>query len=392
MRLYGAMHQPGKRMGRAALATRRGGPPLPPDGFEPRDEVSEFSALPEPPDVILVLRDLRDLPGAWPDWATVVGIVAECDAADDPPAGTPCLAGVAGAMRAVHDGDLLLLDADDGSVTIDPDMRAVAEFQRAQNAGRPGSRFVLGHEHLPAATIDGAAIRVAARVGRVVDLDAAMRAGADALLAPWGSSAPIDAATRVRRMAQLSAGKPITLLVAEGALSARAVARAAAEVDLTVALPVASVRTDIERWRDELATARSSLHAERLRSGTPRDAAWGSLGDPFDPADLPVSRLIVRCSADRWPPDVAAAGWLEEVSRAALCAMIPLELELESAQPVDVEFAIGSGAAAVIVAPERVSAVKEVVRGTRAEECREAFRRRVGGSGGQGQGGRTPLS
>lgn len=374
-RYRGAGQSPGMAMGQAALATRRGGPPPPPEGLEPREEVSEFSAIPERPDVVLVIEDPRDMADAWPGWANVVAVVAEREAALDAVAPVPCVIGVTGVLRAAHDGDLMLVDADQGFVTIDPDMRAVSEFQQAQAERRSGARYVLGQAHLPAATSDGAPVRVAAWVASASDAEVAMRSGADAFVVLWGAGSRGDVATRLRRLARLSAGKPLTLLRTDGVVSAAAMAREAVHLDLTIALGAAGGASVFTGWRAEVAAARTALHAQGALAAEPRLAAWMRPGDdPYLPG-CDISRVIVLCSIERWPPSPDMAAWLDRVGTGAVSAMAPLELGLDRAEPADIRMAIGAGAAAVIVPPACVSDTKGEVRRASRDECRAAFLR-----------------
>ncbi len=359
-------------MGQAALATRRGGPPLPPEGFEPRDEVSEYTALPEPPDLVLVLDDPRDLATAWPDWGRVVAVVVEGEATGDALAAAPCVVGVAGIGRSVRDGDLVLVDADRGVVTIDPDMRAVAEFQEARSGAR--ARFVLGHAHLPVATLDGVPVRVAARVGELADVDAAMRSGADALVVLWRSQPPADGETRIQRLAKLCAGKPITVLQAGGAISSTSLVRAAAAVDLTVALSAEGGPAVFDAWREEAGKARESLLMEAALGGEPRLAAWVEPGGSADVAALGVSRVIVRCGASGLQ-SAGEAAWFDDLAVSAASAMVAVEMELADVSAAAVSAAIGLGAAALIVPAGQAGAAKDIVRGLRADDCREEVRR-----------------
>ena len=138
------------------------------------------SDAPPPPSQpsILVARDLAPSQTAGLDRALVVGFATEQGSATAHTAilaralGLPAVVGIAGLVDAVHDGELVLLDGEQGTLLIDPSDEAVASV-------RP---LVQGEaDPEPAATRDGQRVEVGCNAASVEDAQRAARAGADGI-------------------------------------------------------------------------------------------------------------------------------------------------------------------------------------------------------------------
>lgn len=93
--------------------------------------------------------------------------------------GIPALMGVKGALRAINQGDRLILDANSGCVYINPGAAVAAEYRRLEEEQRRESDRLDGMRDLPAVSSDGVRVTLRANIGLVSDLEVALRNGAD---------------------------------------------------------------------------------------------------------------------------------------------------------------------------------------------------------------------
>ncbi|MDQ6713957.1 MAG: phosphoenolpyruvate--protein phosphotransferase [Candidatus Dormibacteraeota bacterium] len=138
------------------------------------------SSMPPPPPQpsILVARDLAPSQTAGLDRALVLGFATEQGSATAHTAilaralGLPAVVGIAGLVEAVEDGQVVLLDGDEGTLVIDPPAQAVA-------AVRPSAYPTSDGE--PAMTRDGRRVDVGCNAAGVDDAQRAAAAGADGI-------------------------------------------------------------------------------------------------------------------------------------------------------------------------------------------------------------------
>jgi multiphosphoryl transfer protein len=127
---------------------------------------------------ILVARDLAPSQTAGLDRTLVVGFATEQGSATAHTAilaralGLPAVVGIAGLVDAVQDGELALLDGEQGTLVIDPPDEVIA-------AVRPLARAVSDPE--PALTRDGRRVEVGCNAAGVEDALRAAAAGADGI-------------------------------------------------------------------------------------------------------------------------------------------------------------------------------------------------------------------
>ena len=138
------------------------------------------AGMPPPPSEpsVLVARDLAPSQTAGLDRALVVGFATEQGSATAHTAilaralGLPAVVGIAGLVDAVRDGQLVLLDGDQGTVLIDPPPDAI----RAVRGPAP----VLA-DAAPAVTRDGRRVEVGCNAAGLEDAQRAAAAGADGI-------------------------------------------------------------------------------------------------------------------------------------------------------------------------------------------------------------------
>src|SRR5438128_4019524 len=138
------------------------------------------TGMPPPPSApsVLVARDLAPSQTAGLDRALVVGFATEQGSATAHTAilaralGLPAVVGIAGLVDAVRDGQLVLLDGDQGTVLIDPPPDAI----RAVRGPAP----VLA-DAAPAVTRDGRRVEVGCNAAGLEDAQRAAAAGADGI-------------------------------------------------------------------------------------------------------------------------------------------------------------------------------------------------------------------
>jgi phosphoenolpyruvate-protein phosphotransferase len=133
---------------------------------------------PPPQPSILVARDLAPSETAGLDRALVLGFATEQGSATAHTAilaralGLPAVVGIAGLVEAVHDGQAVLLDGDEGTLVIDPPAEAVAAVAASGQ---------IASDAEPAVTRDGWRVEVGCNAAGVEDAQRAAAAGADGI-------------------------------------------------------------------------------------------------------------------------------------------------------------------------------------------------------------------
>ncbi|PFG34812.1 phosphoenolpyruvate--protein phosphotransferase [Sanguibacter antarcticus] len=122
---------------------------------------------------VVVARDLAPADTAALDLDKVLAIVTELGGPTSHTAiiagqlGWPCVVQVAGAGD-LPDGATVLVDAQSGTIVVDPDPAAVAAV-----ADRAAAEEILAHDNAPATTADGHGVDLLANIGTVADADLA---------------------------------------------------------------------------------------------------------------------------------------------------------------------------------------------------------------------------
>lgn len=149
------------------------------DGSAPQDPV--------PPGAILVVRRLgpaqllgwhqRGIAGVAIEEASPAGHAAILARA----LGIPALGGVRGALEGMENGDTVLLDADEGVLTLRPEIEVLQSYQRALEARQLRQAGYAALRHEPARTADGITLRLMLNVGLALELDQLDLTGADGI-------------------------------------------------------------------------------------------------------------------------------------------------------------------------------------------------------------------
>jgi phosphotransferase system enzyme I (PtsP) len=133
---------------------------------------------------IIVAAELLPSDMAAIDPARVRGIVTERGEATSHAAimarslGIPALMGARGALRAIAQGDRLILDANSSCVYVNPGDVVDAEYRRLEEERRRESDRLEGLRDAPALSADGVPVTLRANIGLFSDVEVALRNGA----------------------------------------------------------------------------------------------------------------------------------------------------------------------------------------------------------------------
>jgi hypothetical protein len=314
-------------------------------------------------DVVLVVERYAVAAGATVPWGRTVGVVCEQpDPVYSP--GLPVVTGVPDARQAIADDSLVLIDGDRGVVLVDPDLAAIAAFQAEGERIAPRRRLHLDFSHQPARTASGRAIHVAALVRSAEEAAAASETGGDSLFLKDARSAgefEADQTDFLLRMGAAANGKPITIAGDLLTISAESLLRAAARMELSLALPAARGAAAFTEARELFEEARVELTDQEADFGDVRLIGHARGKEEIDDiASLLIGRLILTDADPAGnPPD---ADWFSDLASEAGSLLIPVIAEVESASPEAVDFFIRLGASGLIVGPESVGMVKDAIR------------------------------
>lgn len=140
-----------------------------------------------PAETILVAGDLSPSLVASLDPARVKGVVTELGAKESHAAillrslGIPAVGAISDVAEAVSSGSSVLLDGIAGLVFIAPGESVLAEYERLETDLQAYDALLAGEALLPAITVDGVAVRLAANLGKAADTEAALRWNADGI-------------------------------------------------------------------------------------------------------------------------------------------------------------------------------------------------------------------
>ncbi|MGD2057968.1 MAG: phosphoenolpyruvate--protein phosphotransferase [Anaerolineales bacterium] len=145
----------------------------------------DLSNLDEPS--IILARDLTPSDTARLDKELVLGF---CTAEGGPTSHTailakalflPAVVGVGAEILSAKTGELMILNGEDGTVTLDPDEEQLQASRAAQAAFKEQSEALLESASQPAVTLDGHHIEVVANVGNPSDTSLALAQGAEGI-------------------------------------------------------------------------------------------------------------------------------------------------------------------------------------------------------------------
>jgi phosphotransferase system enzyme I (PtsI) len=93
----------------------------------------------------------------------------------------PAVVGLETVTQQVQDGDLLIVDGGTGDVIINPDDPLIIEFQEKQLKQRKYESTIAESSHLPAATVDGHAVKIYANIEFQEEVSIAKQYGAEGI-------------------------------------------------------------------------------------------------------------------------------------------------------------------------------------------------------------------
>ncbi len=133
---------------------------------------------------ILVARELLPSDMAALDTEKILGIVTEAGEKNSHAVimakslGIPALVGVKGILRCISPEDALILDANTGTLYVNPTPRIAEEFCRLEEDGQREMHRLEEFRHLPATARDGESFTLRANIGLLGDVAVALRNGA----------------------------------------------------------------------------------------------------------------------------------------------------------------------------------------------------------------------
>ncbi len=95
--------------------------------------------------------------------------------------GIPAVGGARGAVDAAEDGDLAVVDADDGQLILRPDQEVRAAYDRAIQLRIETEAGFAAQRHLPARTADGTALQLMLNVGLALEVEQLDTTGASGI-------------------------------------------------------------------------------------------------------------------------------------------------------------------------------------------------------------------
>ena len=330
--------------------------------------------------------------------------------------GLPMAVALGAGVAAIADGTVLVLDGEEGFLSVDP---ASGELDEARESMREGARrrgALAGLRGLPAETLDGREITLLYNAASPAEIDAGLAAGAAGvgllrtelafLEAPaWPTEqqhcealasllAPLRDRVATVRTLDFGADKTppfldqtpergLTLMLTQpGALAAqlRAIVRAGAGTRLRILLPLVESAQQVRTVRSLLREALGEKHAVELGAmiETPNavqhateialEADFLSIGtNDLVASALALHRDLPLASAST-AADPAVLAHVASVVAAAHGVGITVEVCGEAAGvPELVVLFVGLGVDELSVAPARVDLVRGVVRGISAE-------------------------
>tara|TARA_Y100001968_G_scaffold316246_1_gene343820 strand:+ start:74 stop:1858 length:1785 start_codon:yes stop_codon:yes gene_type:complete len=136
---------------------------------------------------IVVAQELSPADTALMDPAHIAGLITEQGGSDGHTAimarslNIPAVLGVAKILSKICNGDIIIVDGDNGRVIVSPDLDTLEEFKRKTEARRRLNRQLTRLRSLPAVTQDGVLVGMHANIELARDVEGAMHAGAEGI-------------------------------------------------------------------------------------------------------------------------------------------------------------------------------------------------------------------
>lgn len=134
---------------------------------------------------IIVAHDLTPSDTAQLDPRTALGFATESGGRTSHSAimarslGIPAVVGSPGLLEHVSDGDMLIVDGDEGVIFVNPDSATLAAYQEKAARAAAEREALARLKELPAVTVDGRRVELAANIGTPRDIPDALDNGAE---------------------------------------------------------------------------------------------------------------------------------------------------------------------------------------------------------------------
>jgi len=93
----------------------------------------------------------------------------------------PAVVGAGKGIREIKDGDLIIVDGEEGIVIINPDKATLEDYEKRRKDFIEVKHQLLKYATMKSTTIDGKSVELAANIGSVGDLEAVLKNGAEAI-------------------------------------------------------------------------------------------------------------------------------------------------------------------------------------------------------------------
>ncbi len=149
------------------------------------EKKQDLSNLPYP--AIVVAEDLTPSDTASLDKKNILGFITEVGGKTSHTAilaealGIPAIVGAKGIIQEVKNEDIVALNGADGEVIINPDQKTLNKYKEEERKKERERENLEKIKFLQAATKSGKIIEVSANVGKIEDIDLAIKEGADGI-------------------------------------------------------------------------------------------------------------------------------------------------------------------------------------------------------------------
>ena len=93
----------------------------------------------------------------------------------------PAVVGAGKSIREIKDGDLIVVDGEEGIVIINPDKATLKDYEKRREDFIESKHQLLKYATMKSTTIDGKSVELAANIGSSEDLEAVLKNGAEAI-------------------------------------------------------------------------------------------------------------------------------------------------------------------------------------------------------------------
>ncbi|GCD11115.1 phosphoenolpyruvate--protein phosphotransferase [Clostridium tagluense] len=93
----------------------------------------------------------------------------------------PAVVGVGASISKIKDGDLIIVDGEEGLIIINPDEKTLNDYKAKKIEFTESKNQLLKYATMKSNTLDGKAVELAANIGSVEDLESVLKNGAEAI-------------------------------------------------------------------------------------------------------------------------------------------------------------------------------------------------------------------